>query len=63
MTTWHLIFSNYGIPIIIGLCSANLWFLTNIYSEYKSFKKETEVQLREHETRIAVAEFKVEVRR
>ena len=62
MTTWHLIFSNYGIPVIIGLCSANLWFVKNIYEEYKSFKKDTQEQLMEHETRIVVVETKLERR-
>lgn len=57
MTFWHLIFSNYGIPIIIGLGTLNLWFLTQIYTDYKEGKKQTEVKLWEHETRITVIEY------
>ena len=61
MTTVHLLFSTYGIPVLVFLASCNLWYLKEIYADYKKFRENTEQQLVEHETRIIVVETKLGV--
>jgi hypothetical protein len=59
MTIAHLLFSTYGIPVLVFLASCNLWYIREIYTEYKVFKVNTQQQLLEHETRIIVVETKL----